>query len=200
MKKFLIFIGIIGVVGGVFVGYVYVTTKATIYNELSPRAKQYLKLRRDANDRSWQAAGIDNPENAENRATVKTVTAEKCFQITIPIPASEVRREADCQYRVFLTQPAGMGVVYMKLNNSNTLEDVGDVSMRLLYPDQYKQEKVRVGERTFYVFQKNGDLYEKIAFYLENHRLYVFSLIIPTNENLDSKFASMLQSVKIYNE
>lgn len=200
MKKYLIITGIIllTILTGIF--YIRMTTKTTVYSGLSNRAKEYLKDKRGPNDRQWQNTKLEKKGDGSNKSAIKTVDDHNCFSVTIPIPSSEIRREADCQYRIFLTDPVGFSIVFRRSIAANTIDDVADVSMRRLYKDQYVEKISNINGREFYIFRKKADSYEKSAFLLKNNQLYVFSLVVQTNENLDKKFDEMLQSIKIYNE
>jgi hypothetical protein len=182
-----------------FVAYVRLTTKPVIYSGLSDRAKDYLKLKRDSNDREWQNSTLAKPRNTAD-ATVKSVDDDKCFAVKIPIPASELRKEAECQYHFFLVDPVGDAMVFKRAVEAASLQDVADISMRRVYTDQYSEKEINLNGRNILTFKKKEGGYERSAFILENKQLYVFSVVIQTNENLDAKFDEMLKSIKIYNE
>lgn len=200
MKKLLIVVGVIALVSIGFITYVRLTTKATIYSNLTDRARDYLKDKRSVNDRDWQKTKIDQPVNTFDKPSFKKVDDPKCFSITVPIPSSEARREADCQYRIFLTDPVGFSIVFRRPVEANSMDDVADVSMRRLYTEQYTEKKIKINDREFYIFKKKDGAYERSAFLLQNKQLFVFSIVVQTNENLDRKFDETLQSIKIYNE
>ena len=181
-----------------FVVYVRMTTKPVIQSGLSSRAKEYIEIRRNTNDKDWQRTTVDKEVNPENIPTAKTIDEPECFYIKVPIAASEVRKEGECQYKVFLADPVGFGVFFKRSLDVATIEDVPDVRMRRIYKEQYSEEKKNVGDRTYFVFKKIEGGYEKTAFLLENKELYAFTLRAQTNRDLDSKFDAMLSSVKIY--
>ncbi len=200
MKTFLIVFGIVAVISMVFIVYVKLTSKAVIYNGISDRGKEYLKVKRNENDREWQGSTLEKPVNANNAATVKTVKDEHCFEVMVPIPASELRKESECQYRFFLAAPVGDAVVSMRKVEVNSINDVADISMRKLYKEDYLEKQVNVDGRIFLTFKKKDGGYERSAFFLNNKELFIVSFVIQTNEDLDKKFDEMLKSIKIYND
>lgn len=200
MRNFIIFTSVIVILALAFYIYVRITTKPVIYSSLSIRAKEYLKMKKDSDDKDWKNTNVDSVTGSVEVQATKKVTDLKCFSLTVPFPASEVRKEADCQYRVFITSPAGYVTAYMRAMDVNLLDEEADISMRRVYKDKYLEKKVVINGRTYLTFKGKGDDYEASAFYLKNKKLYVFNLLVPTNENLDKKFDEMLQSIKIYNE
>lgn len=180
-----------------FILIIRFSTQSSVSNELSDRSKEYLRGEKNRNE------SVFNNFDVENNYTPKSELGESkvgnCFSIAVPFVVHEKRSRDTCFVQFLLDTPKGIVAAYEKNTTSQDIEELSDIQFRRQSPKDYQEEIKQENGLTFYIYKKNDPyVYEKMAL-VQNKpgKILVVSLTANTNENLDSKFDTILESIKV---
>jgi len=165
-------------------------------NELSDRAKQYLANKKETDDSSWRNVEV-NTKKRSNGESSEDFNADNCFSFVVPFPISNINQKGECSYSILVDSPRGRVVIFKRNVSVSHLDEVADIIMRKNNKAAYQQNSIKAKNNEFMTFKKTDiQTYEKSAFMLKDGMIAI-TLIASTNENLDDKFAKMIDSVEI---
>ena len=189
------------IAGAVAYYYASLQSRATYSNTLSSRSRRYIEAQKKNNNENWQGVNFESSEQNTVQTTPQsrntTVNVDNCFSIKIPFSVWLTRRRDQCNWQWGVNTPRATIRAYMRTDTSTpSLDELSDVKMRRLFKDKYVEEKVKVNDKTFLLFEEVTDTYEKTAFHLTNGKIFVLSITTPGKFDLDKQFLQMVSSIK----
>lgn len=186
--------------GLIFFLVIYLTTKSETSEKLSDRSKEYLKSQQGRNESLFDNFDVDGKKSGIH-PDLGAVTTEDCFSLTIPFPVKEKRTKDHCFVQYLLQNPRGFVVSYNRILENPNLNELSDIQLRKQDPKRYIEEIIKKHGQTYFIYKKQDqNEYEKIGFTIDSkNKLFVISLSANTNENLDPKFDTILESIKFPN-
>lgn len=195
MKRLLIVIAI--VLGLTLAGilYLFLSGKSSVKKKLSDRAKEFIATRQKAHVEFYDNLSLD--KNKQTAPTTVNVNVRDCFSLTVPFFINDTKDDGVCQRRFLITNPHGMIALYKRLYEIQDYDEESGIHMRRAFPDKYQESSIVVNGRKFLIFRnRDPQIYEKSAFYLQNGVFLGLSINIEGNPNLDLQFLKMLQSLR----
>lgn len=195
MKKRIILILVLVLLGaGIFL---FLTQKQTpvIRNTLSSRAQEYLNSRRTNTQTALKNSSI-NEDRIKTIFRNKTVTVGSCFTLMIPFRVFNTRKEGECHGYYAIDNPRGQIVVYQEKALITSFDEVPGVSMRRKFTDLYEEQLRVIHNRTYVIFRRKDQAYEKSAFSYTPESYFVLNLISGASDDLDAKLFAMLESLE----
>ncbi len=163
---------------------------------ISERAKLYLNKQKQNDNGEWSAVSSD--EKANSKPDNRSFQVKDCLSFNVPFPVLTVKQEKPCFMMITTSSPRGHIRVYRTTTTHDSLDDVGDITMRRQDKNLYKEETVNVNNKSFLLFKRIDEFsYENVAFYLRNKDIFIISMSYPTSENLDKDMLVLVHSLQI---
>lgn len=163
---------------------------------LSERSKEYLENRPANDDTSLKFAAVT--EEGENASEFdQTITADRCFHITLPFRISNSRQEDECFVHVSLRTPRGTLNAYRKYDPVASFDDISGIPMRRMNKDTYRESTKVIGGQAFLIFSKIEESNERSAFLLTPDGYMVINLLAAGGEELEEQFYEALGSLEL---
>jgi hypothetical protein len=199
MKKVIIALLFIGLIGIVILILSNTPQKGSNSTVLSDRSKEFLEKQRKEGKLDF--AGVNAKGGEEERiAGSEVIDIDRCFSISIPFPIESNKDMGECFNQIIITRPRGMVNVYQRTVSYASFDDDSGVKLRRGDPKLYKEEKKQVDGKQFLVFKKTDAGYEKTALYLNRGKLTGVVLLANINDDsLDEKFDEMIDSIDLSN-
>lgn len=165
---------------------------------LSERAKKYLAMQKinPASD----FANIESFERDMGYIPAgKPFTVGECFEIIIPLTVTLVKNQEKCFTSFTTTNPKGHIRSYMRAEISTSVEDIGDVKMRKLYPEKYEEQEIMANGMRYLVYTNRETNDEMIAFTIHNGQVFILVLDYPLTRHEKEMMRTLLNSVTFLN-
>lgn len=180
-----------------FFSYISFFQQTVIYDQLSLRAQEYIKGKKNVQDSVWQQTTIDNPNVLAATTSIQPQYIErKCFNIRNPFPVTHTQETGECNVRIFSKSPKVTITVVVRPMQITALHQTADIQMRRNKSDVYTEKEKTVNGHTYLIFKKETIEYEKTAFTLIKGNVIAITLSSPSNRNFDAAFNETLSSVE----
>ena len=191
MKKFIAFL-LFTIVALVSIAVLLrLVNKPVIYKGISPRAQEYLSQNARKNSEPWGNFKIATKE-AEQNGLIREVN--DCFSILIPFNVLKNKEEGTCNRYITFASPRGEITVY-QAQTSTSLDENPSIIMRRANSSMYNESSEEINGRWYLTFKEVANNYKKAAFYQANDQLFVLTINVYADDNLDKVFSQMLSSV-----
>lgn len=197
MKKILLIIIAIVILG--FTGYLYLisTLKRDSGEELSERSKEFLQSQAQKGNLEFGGVYLqDKDERGENAS--QTIVVDNCFSFIVPFKLVINRSMGQCFNQILTVSPRVIINIYIREVSFNAIDEDPGILLRRENPEIYKEESVNINGRKFLIFKKTDGGFEESALYQNGNTQFSLNLISSMNDvSFESKFMKMLKSAII---
>lgn len=165
---------------------------------LSERGKKYLETQK-----TNPASDFANIESFEQDMGYipagKPFTVGDCFELIIPLTVTTVKNEEKCFSDYTSTNPKGHIRAYMRDDISASVEDIGDVKMRRMFPQKYEEQEIIANNSKYLAYTNIESNDEMTAFSLHNGKVFILVLDYPLTRHEKEMMRELLNSVTFLN-